>query len=197
MITASCEINQEWSQQKFWFRRMVPPAVIQQCARDLERLGQITLKSDQEAAIVDVLGEVTNLRGSRGTLLEHSLVADSRSNGLIERGIRSVEEMTRVLLFNLSSRVGSPISVHSPVFPWIVEHATHILNTCHVASDGKSACEKLKKRPHRGELLQFAASVMFRVAGKVSGGLMKERWHLGSTQKNTLWKTALWSDQGQ
>ena len=29
--------------------------------------------------------------------------------------------------FDLSSRVGSPISVHSPVFPWIVEHATDIL----------------------------------------------------------------------
>ena len=58
--------------------------VIQQRARDLERLGhygQITLKSDQEPAIVDVLGGVANLGGSRGTLLEHSPVADSQSNG--------------------------------------------------------------------------------------------------------------------
>ena len=60
---------------------------------------------------MDVLKEIANLRGSRGTLLEHSPVADSQSNGFIERGIRSVEEMTRVLLFDLSSRVGSPISV--------------------------------------------------------------------------------------
>ena len=105
--------------------------VIQQCARDLERLGhygQVTLKSDHEAAIVDVWREIANLRGCRGTLMEHSLVADSQSNGLIDRGIRSVEEMTRVLLFDHSSRVGSPISVDSPVFLWIVEHATDILN---------------------------------------------------------------------
>ena len=89
--------------------------VIQQCARDLERLGhysQVTLKSDQEAAIVDVMREIANLRRSRGTL-EHSTVADSQSNGFIVRGIRSVEEMTRVFLFDLSSRVGSPTSVHS------------------------------------------------------------------------------------
>ena len=62
--------------------------VIQQCARDLERLGhcgQITLKSDQEAAVVDVLKEIANLRASRGTLSEHSPVADSQSNGCIER----------------------------------------------------------------------------------------------------------------
>ena len=88
--------------------------------------------------------------------------------------------MTRVLLFDLSSRVGSPISVHSSVFPRIVEHARDILNKCHVASDGKSAYERLKKSHHRGELLQFGASVMFRVPGKVPGGLMTERWHLGT-----------------
>ena len=97
----------------FWFRRIGPlewcPAhvvplkgavidwVIQQCARDLERLGhygQVTLRSDQEPAIVEVLRAIANLRGARGTLLEHSPVHDSQSNGLIERGIRSVEEST-------------------------------------------------------------------------------------------------------
>ena len=80
--------------------------VIQRCVRDLERLGhydQIPLKSDQEPAIVDVLREIANLRGSRGTLSEHPPVADSQSNGFIERGIRSVEEVTRVILFDLSS----------------------------------------------------------------------------------------------
>ena len=67
----------------------------QQCVRDFERLGHCgltTLKPDQEPAIVDVLREIANLRGSRGTLLEHSAVADSH-------GIRCVEEVTRVLLF--------------------------------------------------------------------------------------------------
>ena len=124
--------------------------------------------------------EIANLRGSRGTLFEHSPVADSQSNGFIERGIRSVEEMTRVLLSDLSSRVRSPMSVHSPVFPWIVEHATDILNKCHVAIDGKSPFEQLKRRQHRGVLLLFGAAVMFRVAGKVPGGVMTERWRLGT-----------------
>ena len=44
---------------------------IRPCARDLERLGrygQVTLKSDQEPAIVDVLRDIAKLRGSRGTL---------------------------------------------------------------------------------------------------------------------------------
>ena len=122
------------------------------------------------------------LRRSRGTLLEHSPVADLKSNGFIERGIRSVEEMTRVFPFDLSSRVGSPISVHSLVFPWIVEHATDTLNKCkcHVAGDGKSAYERLKRRQHQGVLLPFGAAVMSRVAEKVSGGPMMARWHVGT-----------------
>ena len=53
-----------------------------------------------------------------------------------------------MILFYLSSRVGSPISVRSPVFPWIVERAIDVLNKCHVASDGKSAYERLKRRQH-------------------------------------------------
>ena len=130
--------------------------------------------------IAYVLREIANLRGSRGTLLEHSPVADSQSNGFIERGIRSVEEMTRVILFDLSSPVGSPISIHSPVFPWIVKHATDFLNKCHVESDGKSAYERLKRRQHRGVLLPFGAAVMFIVAGKVPGGAMTERWNQGT-----------------
>ena len=124
--------------------------------------------------------EIANLRGSRGTLLEHSPAADSQSNGFIERGIRSVEEMTRVILFDFSSRIGCPLSVHSPVFPWIVEHATDILDKCHVASDGKSTYERLKRRQHREMLFLFGTAVMFGVAGKGPGGVMAERWRLGT-----------------
>ena len=70
--------------------------------------------------------------------------------------------------------------MHSLVFPWIVEHATDILNKCHVASDGKSAYGRLKRRQHRGLFLPFGTAVMFRVAGKVPGGVMTEIWHLGT-----------------
>ena len=85
-----------------------------------------------------------------------------------------------MILFDFSSRIGSPISVHSQVFPWIIEHATDMLNKCHVASDGKSAHGRLKRRQHREMLLPYGTAVMFIVAGKVPGGVMTERWHLGT-----------------
>ena len=120
--------------------------------------------------------------------------------------MKVLRKRQEVILFDLSSRVGSPISVNSPVFPWIAEHATDILNKCHVVSDGKSAFVRLKRRQHRGVLLPFDAAVMFRVAGKVPGGVMTERWHLGTwlgkrlhTEERIVARRemALGSDQGQ
>ena len=66
------------------------------------------------------------------------------------------------------------------MFPWIVEHATHILNECHVESDGNSTYERLQRRQHREVLLPVGTALMFRVAGKVPGCVMTERWHLGT-----------------
>ena len=62
----------------------------------------------------------------------------------------------------------------------VLEHAMDILNKYHVVSDGKSAYERLKRLPQRGVLFTFGTAVMFRVAGKVPGGVMTERWRLGT-----------------
>ena len=62
--------------------------VTEQAARDLLRFGihgDVILKSDQEPAIVDVLKEISKLRGSRRTIIEASPVGDSKSNGLWQR----------------------------------------------------------------------------------------------------------------
>ena len=67
-----------------------------------------------------------------------------------------------MILFDLSSRAWSPISVHSQVFPWIVEHTTDILNKCHVASDGKSAYEPLKRRGGLGKRFHTEEDIVAR-----------------------------------
>ena len=61
-----------------------------------------------------------------------------------------------------------------------------ILKKCHVASDGNTAFERLKRRQHRGMLLLFGTVVMFRVARKVPGGVVtgdgfvikRRRWRI-------------------
>ena len=70
--------------------------------------GEIILKSDQEAAIMALISEVSKLRAERGgigrTIEEASPVGSSSSNGIVERGIRSVEEQARVLVSALEQR---------------------------------------------------------------------------------------------
>ena len=90
--------NQPGRQQRSWSKdcatRMVSAQVVpmkgmvewvvQQCTRDLERLrhcGQVTLRSDQEFAIVDVLREIANLRG----ITWHAVGAFASSRLTVER----------------------------------------------------------------------------------------------------------------
>ena len=72
--------------------------VTQQVARDIQRMGhhgRIVLRSDQEPALVDLANHVARQRGEAVTILEHA-PKDSQANGMIERGVETVEEITRV-----------------------------------------------------------------------------------------------------
>ena len=56
----------------------------------------MTMKSDQEPAIMAVIDEVMRLRAAKGaaaTAVEHSAVGSSRSNGVVERAIQTVQGM--------------------------------------------------------------------------------------------------------
>ena len=100
----------------------------EQLVRDLVRFGahgKVTLKSDQEPAIVDVLKEVAKMRGNR-TTIENSPVADSKGNGLIERAIWSFEKILRVHKLSLEDRLKAKLPVKHPVFAWLVEYCVDL-----------------------------------------------------------------------
>ena len=156
--------------------------VVAQTPRDLERLGHygdVVLRSDGEPALVDLVKEIAKGRGSRRTVIVHSAPGDSQGNGFIERGVRSVEEMARVLKLDLEHRLTTRLEVTHPVFAWLVEHAVDLHNKFLVGSDGKTVYERLKGKKYRGEVLPFASPVMLRVSEKVQGGVMSERWYEG------------------
>ena len=76
----------------------------------------LVLKSDPAAALVDLLGQVAKARGSAArTVLEHSPVKDSSSNGFIEAGVRSVEGLVRTIWIGLLRRLGEKIEVTHPI----------------------------------------------------------------------------------
>ena len=81
------------------------------------------------------------------TILRRSPVHDRQSNGLIERTVRSVEEAVRVLKLDLERRIKSEISVHEPIFGWLLQHATMALNWQQMGYDGKIPHERLVRGP--------------------------------------------------
>ena len=82
----------------------------------------------------------------------------------------------RVHKLRLEARIGERISVTHPVFAWLVEHVADVINKCLVSSDGKTSFERVKGKKHHGEMVEFATPILHRVAGKVHGGVMAERW---------------------
>ena len=112
---------------------------------------------------------VATARGDAETILEHS-PKDSQANGKVERGVRTVEEMTRVHQLQLEHEIGGKMDLQCNAYAWLVEHATDAFNKQHISADGQTGCERLKGNRYRGALLRFGAPAMYRVTGKLRGG---------------------------
>ena len=147
--------------------------VAEQVVRDLLKFGHhgsLTLKTDQEPAIVDLMRSVAKLRGASRTTLEQSPVGDSAGNGVAERAVQTVEKLLRTHKLALETRLGTKISVKHPIFAWLVEHVADVFNRFAVGSDGKAAVQRLKGKTAENYTHEFATHVMFWVVGKVDGG---------------------------
>ena len=108
---------------------------VEQVLRDLRRMGhhgKIVVKTDQEAAIMDLLRTVAHQRGEARTVFETAARSDSKGNGEAEKAVQSIEEMVRTFLVDLEERCGEPLSVIEPFFEWLMEHACDLLNKYHV-----------------------------------------------------------------
>ena len=140
----------------------------EQLTRDILKLG---LHGDQEPAIVDLLKQVAKLRVEEASW--------GNPNGVAERPVNSVEKMVRVHQSTFENRIGGRLPVKHPLFAWLVEHASDILNRLLVGRDGNAAVQRLKGKRCEQYVLEFGSAVMFRVRGKVEGACVSERWYSG------------------
>ena len=128
--------------------------------------GNITLKSDNEEAIKTVVSDVAKARAAGGAPgrinIENSKTGDSASNGVVERGNRSVEEMIRVLRSALEARMAVQVDGGHTVWPWLVEYAGFLLNRGDVGHDGKTAYERCKAKRGKMPGLEFGEKVLWR-----------------------------------
>ena len=122
----------------------------------------VTLKSDQEAAIKDLLQEVAKQRIPANTFFEESPVGASASNGVIERGNQTVEGQIRVLKDALEARLGDKVPSDHNILCWLVEFAAVLVNRYEVGHDGKTPYERLRGKSSKLLGLEFGEQLHFR-----------------------------------
>ena len=157
--------------------------VAERICQDLDNIGhpRVSLKSDQEPALVDLVSEVKNKRDKlkKETILENSKIYDSQSNGTAERAVQAIECIVRTHKLALEKKLQKRVPSTHPVMTWLVEHAADILNKFQVGVDGRTAYERSRGKKYKGEMYHFGRKVFHMHPGKHSGGSMKSRWSTG------------------
>jgi len=81
--------------------------VADRVVEDIDKFGhsaKVCIKSDQEPALVDLVKAIKQKRTGE-TIIEHSKVYDSQSNGVVERAIQTVEGLTRTFKISLEKKI--------------------------------------------------------------------------------------------
>ena len=128
-------------------------------------MNAITIKSDNEPALVALVDDVVRVRASRGackTNVEHSPVYSSKSNGVIERGVQTVQGMIRTLRSALEERWQIELQTEHAVWCWLAEYAGWLVNRAEVGHDGKSAYERNKGKKAKVPGLEFGEGVLWK-----------------------------------
>ena len=97
------------------------------CLRQMGHHGSVTLQTDSESSLHDLMKHVACQRDSP-TFLRVTPKADSQANGRVERAIRSVEECARTQNLDVQRRAGDLLSVTDTAFLWLIRHSVNLLN---------------------------------------------------------------------
>jgi hypothetical protein len=122
----------------------------------------VVLKGDQEPALQDLLREIARIRAPAKTFFEQSAVGSSQSNGMIERGILTVEGQIRVMKDALETRLEEKIPGEHAVLAWLVEFAAVLVNRYEVGHDGKTAYERLRGKKSKLLGLEFGERLNYK-----------------------------------
>ena len=124
----------------------------------------VIVKTDQEPAIKHLVDEIGRRKAEMGGrwIKENSPVDSHASNGVVERGIQSVQGQVRVMKGALEARWGVKIGSNHAVVPWIMEYASHLLNRFEVGHDGKTAYERCKGKGAKHMGVEFGEGVLWR-----------------------------------
>ena len=147
----------------------------------------IIVKSDNEPALTSLIASLSTMRamtsGSR-MIIENRPVGSSKSNGIVERAIQSVQEMIRTIGSDIEGRWEVKMDATHSIWPWIPEHAARF----EVGRYGKTANKRLKGKSATVQGMAFAEGILWK--RKTSGWAAREAdvhvggWHLLGCQSD-------------
>ena len=153
---------------------------------DVKWLGytSLTLKSDNEKAIVKLLSEALRelrISGVPHFLEEYSPEYDPMANGSAELGVKLVKGQFRCLRSDLEEKIGFRIPVRHPLVAWLVRHAANLVTWCSKGHDGQTAYQRVRQRNFTTRLLGFGESCSFRIRAHepISNSDEGRRFHKG------------------
>ena len=154
--------------------------------KDLKWIGyqKVSLKSDNERAILRLLEhavtearlEITNLEQ---LIEEHPNTYDSSSNGEVEVAVKSLTGLLRTNKLDVEKRLNKTIPQAHPLFSWLVEYCSWMLNVRNKGSDGITAYRRVRGRDYVKRLLPFGELVLAHLPPKgperTAGGALDPR----------------------
>ena len=148
---------------------------------DLSGLTKMSIKSDQEPAILNLIQAVRRERPETIECMtpEESPVGESKSNGAIENAIRNVQGQVRTLKLMLEERYKVRIGENHMVLPWLVKYAGVLINICRVGQDGKTPYERRRGRKWKKALPVFGECIWWLRPESAGAQKLETRWENG------------------
>jgi len=142
---------------------------------------KVILKSDQEPAIKSLKERVKANVQDVDIIIEESPVGESKSNGEVERAIRSVKEQFSTFRDQVENRYMTSLQSDSQVIPWIVRHAAATIDRFQIGTDGKTGYQRRKGRKFQKEHVEIGECVWY-----------LEAKSLGKADSRSRWKSGVW-----
>ena len=121
----------------------------------------VTIRLDQEEAIVALMKSVAIYRRAETVLLE-SPVRDSKANGAAERTVRSWAGQVRSLRHHAESSLKRQIPKDSVLMTWLVSWAADVVFRYNVHSSGRTSYEWITGHRCNQPVAGFAKRINFK-----------------------------------